>query len=86
MRYKSKALLVQKWTKLAGFKFVSHMASANTWKSIQDIRHDIGDYAGLQFDYSTVADVVEREWIDTVYNPSEYRRQRKHREQHKRHG
>ena len=68
MRYKSKPLFVEKWIK-AGLIFVSHIVSGNTWKSIQEIRDEIGDYAGLQFDYWAVTNAVKREWNDTVTNP-----------------
>ena len=68
MRYKSKPLFIEKWIK-AGLIFVSHIVSGNTWRSIQEIRDEIGDYAGLQFDHWAVTNAVKREWNDTVTNP-----------------
>ena len=46
VRYKGKTIFVKKWI-TAKIIFLSHMVSGNTWKSIQDIREEIGDYAGL---------------------------------------
>ena len=67
MRYKSKPLFIKKWIK-AGLKFVSHLVSGNTWRSLQDIKDEIEDYPGLQFDNSAVTNAVKREWKDTVTN------------------
>ena len=60
MDNQSKPLFVRKWIK-AGLKFVSHKVSGNILRSIQVIRDEIGDYAGLQFDYWTVTNAVKRE-------------------------
>ena len=69
MRYKSKPLFIEKWIK-ARLIFVSHIVSGNTRRSIQEIRGDIGDYAGLKFDHGSVTDAVKREWNDTVTKPT----------------
>ena len=69
MNYQSKPLFVRKWIK-AGLKFVSHIVSGNILRSIKDIRNEIGDYAGLQFDYWAVTNAVKREWNDTMTNPT----------------
>ena len=67
VRYKSKLLLIKKWIK-AGLKFVSHIVFGNAWRNIQDIRDEIGDYPGLEFDNWAVSNAVKREWNDTVTN------------------
>ena len=69
VRNKSKPLVIKKWIK-AGLIFVSHIVSGNTWRSIQEIRDEIGDYAGPQFDYWAVTNAVKREWNDTVTEPT----------------
>ena len=68
VRYKSKPFFIEEWIK-AGLIFVSHIVSSNTWRSIQEIRDEIGDYAGLQFDYWAVTNAGKREWNDKVTNP-----------------
>ena len=44
------------------------MLTENAWKSIDDVRHEIGDYPGLCFDYLAVTNAVKREWKDTLLN------------------
>ena len=44
------------------------MLTGNAWKSIDDVRHEIGDYPGLCFDYLAVTNAVKREWKDTLLN------------------
>ena len=50
VRFKNKPLLIKKWIK-GGIRFVCQMLTGNAWKSIDDVRHKIGDYPGLCFDY-----------------------------------
>ena len=69
VRYQSKPLFNKKWIK-AGLIFMSHIVSGNTWRSIQEIRDEIGDHAGFQFDYWAVTNAVKREWDDTVIKPT----------------
>ena len=38
------------------------MLTGNALKSIDDVRHEIGDYPGLCFDYLTETTTVKREW------------------------
>ena len=44
------------------------MLRRNAWKSIDNVRHTIGDYPGLCSDYLAVATVVKREWKDIALN------------------
>ena len=44
------------------------MLTGNAWKNIDDVRHEIGDYPGLCFDYLAVTNAVKREWKDTLLN------------------
>ena len=39
VRYKSKHLFIKKWIK-AGLISMSHIVSGNTWRSIQEIKHE----------------------------------------------
>ena len=47
-----------------------HIVSGNTWRSIQEIRDEIGVYAGLKFDYWAITNALKREWNDTVTKPT----------------
>ena len=67
VRFKNKPLLIKKWIK-GGIRFVCQMLTGNAWKSIDDVRHEIGDYPGLCFDYLAVTNAVKREWKDTLLN------------------
>ena len=44
------------------------MLNENAWKSIDDIRKEIGDLPGLCFDYLAVTNAVKREWKDILLN------------------
>ena len=68
MNYQNKHVFFKKWIKV-GLKFVSHIVSSNKLRSIQDIRDEIGDYAGQQFDSWAVTNALKREWNDMVTNP-----------------
>ena len=67
VRFKNKPLLIKKWIK-GGIRFVCQMLTGNAWKSIDDVRHEIGDYPGLCFHYLAVTNAVKREWKDTLLN------------------
>ena len=67
VRFKNKPLLIKKWIK-GGIRFVCQMLTGNAWKSIDDVRHEIGDYPGLCFDYLAATNGVKREWKDTLLN------------------
>ena len=78
MIYKGNLLLVKKWIK-AVIIFVSDMVSGNAWKSIQDIRKGIANYAGLQFDYRVNNQWDEKgiERYDAKCHKSHYRGRKK---------
>ena len=42
--------------------------TGNAWKSIGDVRNEIGEYPGLRFDNLAVKNAVKREWKDTFLN------------------
>ena len=42
------------------------MLIGNSWKSIDEIRHKIGNHAGIYFDYQAVTSAVKREWKNLV--------------------
>ena len=44
------------------------MLTEKAWKSIDDVRHEIGDYPRLCFDYLAVTNAVKLEWKDIVPN------------------
>ena len=67
VRFKNKPLLIKKWIK-GGIRFVCQMLTRNAWKSIDDVRHEIGDYPGLCFEYLAVTNAVKRKWKDTLLN------------------
>ena len=60
-------LLITKWIK-EGIRFVFQMRTRNAWKSIDEIRHEIGDFPGLCSDYLAVTNVVKREWKNIALN------------------
>ena len=42
------------------------MLIGNSWKSIDEIRNEIGNYAGIYFDYQAVTNAVKRERMNLV--------------------
>ena len=42
------------------------MLIGNSWKSIDEIRNEIGNNAGIYFDYQAVTNAVKREWKNLV--------------------
>ena len=42
------------------------MLIGNSWKSIDEIKNEIGNYAGIYFDYQAVTNAVKREWKNLV--------------------
>ena len=67
VRFKNKPLLIKKWIK-GGIRCVCQMMSGNAWKSIDDVRHEIGDYHRQLFDYLAVTNAVKGKWKDTLLN------------------
>ena len=82
VRYKGKNLFVKKWI-TAKMIFLSHMVSGNIWKSKQDIRKEIGDYAGLYFQHGVNNQCDEKriERSDAKCYECHYRGRKKQREQ-----
>ena len=67
VRFKNKPLLIKEWMK-GGIRFVCQMLTGNAWKSIDDVKPEIGDYPELFFYCLTATNAVKREWKDTLPN------------------
>ena len=55
--YKSRPLYIKKWV-TKGPKYVKELFTGDNFKSLDEVRHDVGNYGGLFFDYSAAKTAV----------------------------
>ena len=59
---------------MGGIRYISQMLIGNSWKSIDEIRNEIGNYARIFFEHQAVTNAVKREWkkLVTLNDNNEY--------------